>query len=182
MRELTIDETFAISGATTTGNDVMFFIGDHLASAILSGVAAAVAGGAIGYLHGGDAMGVFGLGFIGQMVGAIGGALIGGVGGVIGGSLVSLSYSLPLANLLAETIISGAYGDNFMANIAEGAVCAIGGAVIGAWTLAILGGRGAISSDLIGIGGGFYRAVRHDRRSDNRRTGRRCLWHLCWLR
>jgi len=107
MRELTIDETFAISGATTTPNDIAFFIGDHLASAIIGGVAAAVAGGAIGYLHGGDAMGIFGLGFIGQMVGAVGGAIIGGVGGVIAGSLVSLSYSLPLVNLLAQTIISG---------------------------------------------------------------------------
>ncbi|MEL7698279.1 MULTISPECIES: hypothetical protein [Pantoea] len=107
MRELTIDETFAISGATTTPNDIAFFIGDHLASAILCGVAAAAAGGAIGFLHGGDAMGVFGLGFIGQIVGAAGAAIIGGIGGVIGGSLVSLSYSLPLAIQLAQTIASG---------------------------------------------------------------------------
>ncbi|MEL7698280.1 MULTISPECIES: hypothetical protein [Pantoea] len=55
--------------------------------------------------------------------------------------------------------VSGAYGDNVLANIAEGAVCAIGGAVVGAWTLAILGGRGANSSDLIGIGGGLTSLV-----------------------
>jgi len=57
-------------------------------------------------------------------------------------------------NAFEVSSVSGAYGDNFLANIAEGAVCAIGGAVIGAWTLAILGGRGASSSDVIGIGGG----------------------------
>jgi len=58
-------------------------------------------------------------------------------------------------NAFEVSSVSGAYGDNFLANIAEGAVCAIGGAVIGAWTLAILGGRGASSSDVIGIGGGL---------------------------
>lgn len=34
-------------------------------------------------------------------------------------------------------------------------VCSIGGAVIGCWTLATAGGRGASQSDIIGIGGGF---------------------------
>lgn len=107
MRELTIGETSTVSGAALTPNDIAFFIGDHLASSVIGGVAAAVAGGAIGYLHGGDAMGILGLGVIGQLVGAVGGAIIGGVGGVIGGALVSLSYSLPLAEQLAQTIISG---------------------------------------------------------------------------
>lgn len=55
--------------------------------------------------------------------------------------------------------VSGAYGDNILANIAEGAVCSIGGAVLGAWTFAILGGRGAGSSDVIGIGGGITALV-----------------------
>ena len=106
MRELTINETLSVSGAATA-NDVAFFIGDHLASSIIGGVAATVAGASIGYLHGGDAMGWLGLGVIGQLVGAVSGAIIGGIGGVIGGALVSLSYSLPLANQLAQTIIAG---------------------------------------------------------------------------
>jgi|GEM_PF-1261163 len=107
MRELTVGEISNVSGAALTPNDVALFIGDHLGSSIIGGVAAAVAGGAIGYLHGGDAMGILGLGVIGQLVGAVSGAIIGGVGGVIGGSLVSLSYSLPLVEQLAQTIISG---------------------------------------------------------------------------
>jgi len=50
--------------------------------------------------------------------------------------------------------VSGAYSDNNVANVIEGIVCSIGGAVIGSWTLATLGGRGASGGDLIGIGGG----------------------------
>lgn len=107
MRELTMQEMSCVSGAASTPNDVAAFIGDHLASSIISGVAAAVAGGAIGYLHGADATGVFGLGLIGQLVGAIGGAAIGGIGGLIGGGLVSLSYSLPLVEKFMQTMISG---------------------------------------------------------------------------
>jgi len=56
-------------------------------------------------------------------------------------------------------VVSGAYGDNLLANVAEGVVCSIGGAVIGSWTLAILGGRGASSADIIGIGGGITALV-----------------------
>jgi len=107
MRELTLDEVSGVSGAAITPNDAALFIGDHLASSVIGGVAAAVAGGAIGYLHGGDAMGILGLSVIGQLVGAVGGAIIGGIGGVIGGAMVSLSYSLPLVEQLAQTIISG---------------------------------------------------------------------------
>ncbi|MHA6313125.1 MULTISPECIES: hypothetical protein [Pantoea] len=55
--------------------------------------------------------------------------------------------------------VSGAYSDNILANIAEGTVCAIGGAVLGAWTMAILGGRGASSKDVIGIGGGITAVI-----------------------
>jgi hypothetical protein len=51
--------------------------------------------------------------------------------------------------------VSGAYSDNFLTNIVEGVVCSVGGAVIGSWTLATLGGRGASGADLVGIGGGF---------------------------
>lgn len=55
--------------------------------------------------------------------------------------------------------VSGAYGDNMGANLVEGLVCSIGGAVLGAWTLATLGGRGASSADVIGIGGGITALV-----------------------
>lgn len=51
--------------------------------------------------------------------------------------------------------VSGGYGDNALFNLIEAAVCSVGGAVLGSWTLAIMGGRGASSSDVIGIGGGF---------------------------
>ena len=51
--------------------------------------------------------------------------------------------------------VSGAYGNNIAANLIEGMACSVGGAVVGAWTLAILGGRGATSTDIIGIGGGL---------------------------
>ncbi|MEZ3501496.1 hypothetical protein [Pantoea sp. KPR_PJ] len=51
--------------------------------------------------------------------------------------------------------VSGAYSDNLLANVAEGIACSIGGAVIGSWTLATLGGLGANSADVIGIGGGI---------------------------
>lgn len=106
MRELTMNETLTVSGAATP-NEIALFIGDHLASSIIGGVAATFAGGAIGFLHGDDAMGIFGLGVIGQLVGAVGGAIIGGIGGVIGGALVPLSYSLPIVNQVAQTIVSG---------------------------------------------------------------------------
>ncbi|MBE5683329.1 colicin V synthesis protein [Pantoea agglomerans] len=55
--------------------------------------------------------------------------------------------------------VSGAYGENLLANVAEGIACSIGGAVLGSWTLAILGGRGASSADVIGIGGGITALV-----------------------
>lgn len=58
-------------------------------------------------------------------------------------------------NAYEMNAVSGAYGDNMAANLVEGLFCSIGGAVLGAWTLATLGGRGATSADLIGIGGGL---------------------------
>ncbi|MFD1800692.1 Blp family class II bacteriocin [Mixta tenebrionis] len=52
--------------------------------------------------------------------------------------------------------VSGGYGANMLANIGEFAICAVGGAVVGAWTLAIWGDWGGASRyDLIGIGGGI---------------------------
>ncbi|WP_244323746.1 hypothetical protein [Mixta intestinalis] len=43
-----------------------------------------------------------------------------------------------------------------LANLGEFAVCAVGGAVVGAWTFAIWGDWGGASRyDLIGIGGGI---------------------------
>ena len=105
MRELTMGEMSHVSGAGIS--DVLYSIGDHLASSILGGVTAAVVGGAIGYMHGGDATGILGLSLIGQLVGAAGGSIIGGVGGVIGGALVPLSYSLPLAIEAIQTLIGG---------------------------------------------------------------------------
>ncbi|AUX95202.1 hypothetical protein C2E15_20540 [Mixta gaviniae] len=113
MRELTFNELSAVSGASAVSDAVTFagdafnFVADRLASSVLGGVAAAAIGGSIGYLHGADAMGVFGLGIIGQLVGAVGGAVIGGVGGVVGGLLVPLSYSFPLAVEAARALIGG---------------------------------------------------------------------------
>lgn len=51
--------------------------------------------------------------------------------------------------------VSGAYSDNILSNIVEGIACAIGGSVLGSWTLATIGGRAAYSGDLVGIGGGL---------------------------
>lgn len=51
--------------------------------------------------------------------------------------------------------VSGAYGNNIIINIVEGATCSIMGGVVGSWVMATLGGRGAFSGDLVGIGGGL---------------------------
>ncbi|ELH8609783.1 TPA: hypothetical protein ONC18_004162 [Enterobacter kobei] len=51
--------------------------------------------------------------------------------------------------------VAGAYSSNILANIVEVAACSIGGAVVGSWTLATLGGRSAAKNDLVGIGGGL---------------------------
>lgn len=58
-------------------------------------------------------------------------------------------------NVREVSAVSGAYGDNAVANIMEGIYCSVGAAIIGSWTLAIAGGRGAFSGDVIGIGGGL---------------------------
>lgn len=55
--------------------------------------------------------------------------------------------------------VSGAYSDNILANIVEGVQCALGGAVVGSWAFAIIGGRGSRNWDLIGIGGGITALV-----------------------
>ncbi|WP_052130892.1 hypothetical protein [Erwinia typographi] len=103
MRELNLAEVNVVTGAAGP----LDFILDRAASSILSGVAAAVTGGAIGYLRGGDATGVLGLNFIGQLVGAFGGAIIGGIGGVVGGAMVPFEWSYPLVIDAFETVING---------------------------------------------------------------------------
>jgi hypothetical protein len=55
--------------------------------------------------------------------------------------------------------VAGAYGDNGIQNIIEAVVCSVGGAVVGAWTLAIAGGSSAFKGDLVGIGGGLTALV-----------------------
>ena len=55
--------------------------------------------------------------------------------------------------------ITGAYGNNIVVNIGEALVCSIGGAILGGWSIAILGGRGGSRKDLIGIGGGFTQLI-----------------------
>jgi hypothetical protein len=106
MRELAFNEVSCVAGGATP-NEIANFIGDRIASSILAGVAGAVTGGSIGYLHGGDAMGVWGLSIIGQMVGGVVAGAIGGIGGVIGGLLVPLDYCYPLAIEAFETVIGG---------------------------------------------------------------------------
>ncbi|GLR08810.1 hypothetical protein COO59_15825 [Mixta theicola] len=69
MRDLALNEIAIVSGGITPC-EIAGFVGNRLASSIFGGVAAAVTGGSIGYLHGGNAMGVLGLGIIGQFVGA----------------------------------------------------------------------------------------------------------------
>lgn len=51
--------------------------------------------------------------------------------------------------------VAGAYGDNIGANIGEGVICLLGGAVLVSWLLAIQGGSAAFKHDLVGIGGGL---------------------------
>ncbi|ELH8609784.1 TPA: hypothetical protein ONC18_004163 [Enterobacter kobei] len=109
MRELLDSEVCTVTGAATVADVNNFALGvfSHIGSAILGGVMAGTVGGIIGYKHGGDSTGVWGLSLIGQLVGAVGGAVIGGTGGVIAGSLVPLSYAFPLAQQAVKTIISG---------------------------------------------------------------------------
>jgi len=106
MRELAFNEVSCVAGGATP-HEIANFIGDRLASSILAGVAAAVTGGSIGYLHGGDAMGVLGLSVIGQLVGGVVAGTIGGVGGLVGGLLVPFDYCYPLAMDAFKTVISG---------------------------------------------------------------------------
>ncbi|URQ60657.1 hypothetical protein LQ939_18780 [Pantoea alhagi] len=109
MRELTLQEMHFVSGSSIADNpaNLFNFVGDRLASSIFGCVAAAITGGSIGYLHGGDAMGVLGLSIIGQLTGGVTAAVIGGVGGLIGGLLVPFDWSYPLALKAINTVIGG---------------------------------------------------------------------------
>lgn len=106
MRELTLSEMSDVSGSGIIA-DIGGFVVDRTLSSVLGGVTAAVNGGAIGFLHGGDATGIWGLSIIGQLVGAVGGGVIGGVGGFIGGFMVPLSYTYPLVIEAAQNLIAG---------------------------------------------------------------------------
>lgn len=109
MRELSSQEMEFVSGASTAEelNNAANILIDHIASSVVASVTAATVGGIIGFKHGGDATGIWGLSLIGQLVGALGGAIIGGIGGAVGGALVSTSYSFPLIQQAVQTIISG---------------------------------------------------------------------------
>ncbi|MGB9094872.1 colicin V synthesis protein [Erwinia sp.] len=103
MRELTSSEVSDVSGAEGIGE----FVFDRLKSSVFGSVAAAMTGGTIGYLRGGDAMGIFGLSIIGQLVGAVGAGIIGGIGGAVGGLLVPFSWSYPLAISALQNVVGG---------------------------------------------------------------------------
>lgn len=112
MRELNVvefDNVFGAAGETGTGNtsDFLMTMLDHIGSSIIGCATAAMVGGTIGYKHGGDATGIWGLGIIGQVVGFFGGVCIGGLGGLIGGALVPLSYSLPIVKQAIDVLANG---------------------------------------------------------------------------
>ncbi|QHM72910.1 hypothetical protein [Mixta intestinalis] len=105
MRQLSFNEMTTVAGGE--GNSFFDFIWDRLHTAALGGVAAAVTGAAIGWVHGGKNTGYLGLSIIGHPVGALTGAIIGGIGGVIGGLLVSYEFCYNMAMQAFDSIRKG---------------------------------------------------------------------------
>jgi hypothetical protein len=107
MRELNFIEVNQVAGGANAFSDGLEFIAGRIGGALMATAVTTVVGGMIGYMRGGDATGVWGLGIIGQLVGAVSGGLIGGIGGAIGGLIVPPDYAFKYCSEAIQVLING---------------------------------------------------------------------------